>query len=173
MEFLVRPMEHTDIRAVYSIRLQEGVFRNLSAMPSDTLTSSEDFFTNTDPAYYHFYVAEARDQYDVQVVGAASLVISNKQRQRHVAALGIMVHEGFQGRGVGRALMERLIDLSDNWLALVRLELDVFADNKHAIRLYESLGFVQEGIKQKAQVRLGKYEDLAFMARINTGVLTC
>ncbi len=54
-------------------------------------------------------------------------------------------HDQWQGRGVGRALMEAAVDLADNWLSLTRLELTVFADNAPAIRLYERVGFEVEG----------------------------
>lgn len=41
---------------------------------------------------------------------------------------------------MGTTLMETLLDLADHWLMLVRVELEVFADNEQAIRLYEKLG---------------------------------
>ena len=168
MEIVVRPMEHTDIRIVHNIRLQEGNLPNLNSVPSDTLVNSEEFFTTADPASCHFYVAEVREGYEARVVGCASLTIPSRIRQRHSALIGIMVDERWHGRGVGRALMGSLVDLADNWLGLVRLELDVFADNERALRLYRSMGFVHEGTKAKATMRSGKYEDLAIMARIRT-----
>lgn len=52
-----------------------------------------------------------------------------------------MVRRDFQNQGIGRAMLEKVLDLADNWLMLVRLELTVFADNERAVHLYESLGF--------------------------------
>ncbi len=55
------------------------------------------------------------------------------------------VHDDFQNRGVGSALMAAMIELADNWLGLRRIELEVYADNAAAIHLYEKFGFVIEG----------------------------
>lgn len=89
---------------------------------------------------------------------------------RHVGAVGLFVHADYQGRGVGTTLMETLLDLADHWLMLVRVELEVFADNEQAIRLYEKLGFEKEGLLRMTTVRNGRYVDEYKMARIRPGV---
>lgn len=85
------------------------------------------------------------------------------------AALGIMVHNDFHGKGVGKRLMETLTDLADNWLMLKRTDLTVFPDNHAAIKLYEKFGFIVEGTMKYAAIRRGKYADLLMMARYNHG----
>jgi putative acetyltransferase len=80
-----------------------------------------------------------------------------------------MVHDDYVNQGIGRALMERLLDLADNWLGLKRVELDVMADNAPAIHLYESLGFEREGIKRAAMFRGGVFVDLLVMGRVREG----
>ena len=81
-----------------------------------------------------------------------------------------VLDDGYQGRGVGTTLMETLLDLADHWLMLVRVELEVFADNEQAIRLYEKLGFEKEGLLRMTTVRNGRYVDEYKMARIRPGV---
>ena len=78
----------------------------------------------------------------------------------------LMVHDQFQGRGIGRQLMEALLDIADNYLGLVRVELLVYTDNDSAVRLYERLGFAHEGIKRKCARRQGCLIDALMMARI-------
>jgi hypothetical protein len=39
------------------------------------------------------------------------------------------VHDDWQGKGVGAALMEAALDLADNWLNLTQVELNVYTDN--------------------------------------------
>jgi len=75
--------------------------------------------------------------------------------------VGLFVHADYQGRGVGTTLMETLLDLADHWLMLVRVELEVFADNEQAIRLYEKLGFRQVG-RRKNYYR-AEHEDALLM----------
>ena len=77
-----------------------------------------------------------------------------------------MVHKDYQGMGIGKKLMETIIDLADNWLMLKRIGLGVFVDNDRAIKLYKSFGFEVEGTKRCAAIRNGKYEDEFIMSRI-------
>jgi putative acetyltransferase len=76
------------------------------------------------------------------------------------------VHDDFCGRGIGSALMTALIDLSDNWLNLKRLELTVYVDNKPAIRLYGKFGFEVEGTRRADAFRDGRFVDSFAMARL-------
>ena len=76
------------------------------------------------------------------------------------------VHDDFQGRGVGTALMKAALDLADNWLNLKRVELTVFTDNARAVYLYEKLGFAVEGTHRAHAFRNGEYVDSYSMARI-------
>lgn len=50
---------------------------------------------------------------------------------------------------------------------LLRIELDVTADNEKAISLYQSPGFAIEGTKKYAIIKDGKYADLLMKARSN------
>lgn len=61
-----------------------------------------------------------------------------------VASLGMCVADGWRGRGVGRALMDAAIA----WARAAgahKVELQVWPHNDAARRLYERMGFVQEG----------------------------
>jgi putative acetyltransferase len=71
-----------------------------------------------------------------------------------------------QGKGVGTALMQALVDLADGWLNVFRLELTVFVDNRRAIALYRKFGFEIEGTHKAYALRAGEYVDAHFMARI-------
>lgn len=111
----------------------------------------------------YYLVAVAGDD----VVGMIGLhTFPNKPRRRHAAGVGIMVHEGWQGRGVGSALMRAGIELADNWLNLTRLELEVYTDNEAAIHLYERFGFEREGTLRRHAYRDGSYVDAYVMARL-------
>ena len=107
-------------------------------------------------------VAEVEDK----VVGYCDLT-TYTGRYGHIGMIGIMIHDGFHRRGVGRALMEAIVDLGENWLGLRRLELKVNVDNHPAIRLYKSLGFEEEGIARDVVLRAGCYVDAVMMARLN------
>lgn len=102
-----------------------------------------------------------------RVVGNAGLhAINDNPRQKHVCSLGISLVSAFQGRGVGRALMNACLDFADNWANYARVELTVHADNVRAVKLYESLGFEHEGRLRDYSFREGGYVDALFMGRV-------
>ena len=82
------------------------------------------------------------------------------------AALGIGVHDAWTGRGIGTALLATLLETADDWLGLRRIELMVYADNAHAIALYERFGFAREGLMRCHSFRAGRYVDTLAMARL-------
>ncbi len=101
-----------------------------------------------------------------EVVGGLTLSVSTNLRRRHVGHVGMAVRDDWQGRGVGTALMEAALELADNWLALIRVELDVYTDNDAALALYKKFGFVIEGTHTAFAFRDGVYVDAYSMARI-------
>lgn len=101
------------------------------------------------------------------VVGNAGIhAVSDNPRKKHVCSLGISITQGYQGRGVGRALMTACLDFADHWANYARVELTVHADNTRAIKLYESLGFQHEGRLRDFSFREGGYVDALFMGRL-------
>ena len=76
------------------------------------------------------------------------------------------VHDRWQGKGCGYALLSEALNLADRWLGLHRVELEVYTDNEHAIRLYERCGFEIEGTLRDYVFRDGVYADVHAMARL-------
>jgi putative acetyltransferase len=104
---------------------------------------------------------------DNRVVGLLGLeTFPNKPRRRHAGTFGISVHDDWQGKGIGGALLRACLDMADNWLNLTRLELEVYADNESAISLYERFGFEHEGTLRQHAFRNGQYVDSKVMARL-------
>src|SRR3712207_8890917 len=48
---------------------------------------------------------------------------------------------------------------ADNWLNVLRLELDVYVDNEPAVALYRKFDFEIEGTHRQAAFREGRYVD--------------
>lgn len=86
---------------------------------------------------------------------------------QHVGVIDLGVAPEFQGFGVGRAMMDQLLDLADTDV-LLRLELYVREDNARAIKLYESLGFRHEAAR-KSFVRLpdGRFVNDLIMVKLH------
>ena len=99
-------------------------------------------------------------------IGNIGLMVSERPRQRHMATVGMGVHDSYAGQGIGELLMRAALDIADNWLNLSRVELTVFADNDRAIRLYERMGFETEGLLRRFAFREGELVDAQIMARL-------
>jgi len=81
------------------------------------------------------------------------------------AEVGIMIGEkSVWNQGYGTEVMALLLRHGFRTLNLNRVYLQVFAENKRAIRTYEKVGFVHEGRKRQAVYKNGKYSDILFMS---------
>ena len=166
MEYTIRPAEPRDAWDISALRRMPGVFETILGNPGESRKKTEDMLAGLGPNDFMFVAVACADAGGERVIGSISLKVNANPRTRHAAGIGLMVRRDFQNQGIGRAMLEKVLDLADNWLMLVRLELTVFADNERAVHLYESLGFEREGIRRKAAVRNGVYMDEIAMARI-------
>ena len=164
MNYTIRPAGPEDAAGITALRRMPGVFENTAALPSERTARLQALLADL-PQNQHFLVAVAPDGL---VAGLAMLSVESNLRRRHSGGLGIMVRTDCQGQGIGTALLEAVLDLADNWLMLRRVELEVYADNQRAVRLYEKFGFETEGRKREAAVKNGAYVDLLVMARLRT-----
>ncbi len=85
------------------------------------------------------------------------------RRQDHVFDLGLVVSQSHWGQGVGRAMMERMIEEARSRGGR-KISLDFNSDNSKAQRMYERLGFVQEGRMRNQLCVDGQYKDLVMMS---------
>ena len=98
-------------------------------------------------------------------VGRATRLESN----RHVADIrGLAVAPDHQGRGLGRALVEAALDAARERGAR-KVTLRVLGPNTAARALYESCGFVVEGVRRDEFLLDGRYVDDVLMARHLSG----
>ncbi|MCX9155840.1 GNAT family N-acetyltransferase [Niveibacterium sp. 24ML] len=159
---LIRRATPGDAAAFARIFAQPAAQANTLQLPYPSAAMWTARLTENAPDL-HQLVAEV----DGLLVACASLRRNSEPRRAHAGEIGIGVDAAWQGRGVGRKLLAALIDLADNWLALHRIELRVFADNVAAIRLYESMGFVHEALLRGDGLRNGEFPDTAVMARLH------
>jgi L-phenylalanine/L-methionine N-acetyltransferase len=156
----VRASETSDVEAIAGIMNQPGVRRNTLGSGYRTTEATAAWFAGLPKRSINLCA-----ELDGQVVGHAGLLIA-PPRRAHSAGLGIGVHDAFQGRGIGTALLAALVECADLALGLRRLELTVFAGNAAAIALYRRFGFVEEGRSRGYAMRDGVLADVLHMARL-------
>jgi ribosomal protein S18 acetylase RimI-like enzyme len=86
----------------------------------------------------------------------------------HRGTLDMGVVPDYRGRGIGARLMDQALKQAFA-TGFVRVELSVRADNTRAIRLYEKVGFVREGVLRDAVFVDGEFHDAIAMALIDRG----
>ena len=159
----VRSQEPQDAAAVSALMGQPGTFEGTLQLPDMPVASRLEFLQKVDPAGCRLVAVVGE-----RIVGAAGLhTVSTSLRRAHVRGLGIGIASDWQGRGVGRLLIARLLSWADNWSGVLRVELTVHADNDRAIALYRSMGFVEEGTHRAFTLKDGRYVDALFMARLH------
>ncbi|HWP79315.1 MAG TPA: hypothetical protein VN446_01625 [Candidatus Acidoferrum sp.] len=117
----------------------------------------------------HFFLAHREDQREV--VGIAGLSVGSTPRTCYTGRLILIVRQSEYKYGLHRKLLERLLDLADNWLKLVRTEITVTGDSEQYLRFFASYGFQVESVGAKSLYREGYFEDEYHLVRIG-GVLS-
>lgn len=159
-QIVVRACEPSDMETIADIMSQPGVRCGTLTLGYRTAESMTAWFAKLPPGSINLCAV-----LDGRVIGHAGLMIA-PPRRAHSAGLGISVHDAYQRRGVGSALLAALVDCADRSLGLRRLELTVFTDNTPAIALYRRFGFVEEGRSRGYAMRDGVLADALHMARL-------
>jgi ribosomal protein S18 acetylase RimI-like enzyme len=103
---------------------------------------------------------------DDEVIGLLLLEGAPLLRLYDVARLTMAVTPAHRGGGVGRALMQHAMTCADTSGLIRKIELLTRANNERALRLYKSLGFVEEGrLRERLRLEDGTYLDDVCMAR--------
>ena len=98
------------------------------------------------------------------IIGFLFFIANAKRKISHTGELGVSVHPKYQGLGIGQLLIETLLKWARQNVQIEKVYLQVFATNHHAIKLYEKLGFIEEGRHIKAIKQLnGQYVDIIQM----------
>ncbi|ASA57744.1 MULTISPECIES: GNAT family N-acetyltransferase [Vibrio] len=161
MKGKIRSAESTDAKAIKEIYECEHTYTGTLQLPYPSIATWEKRVSNV-PENVYQYVALL----DGEIVGHIGFEICKNPRRRHVGSFGMGVKDHVQGRGVGSQLLTTVVELSDKWLNLRRLEVEVYADNERAINLYKKFGFQIEGESVDYAFRNGKYVNVYHMARV-------
>lgn len=160
---VVRRVKPDDYEALYDLYSQPGVIRGTLQMPFPSMEVWRERASGHTSGFYNLVAT-----IDERPVGQLGLQVPANPRRAHTGSIGMAVHDAWQGRGVGSALMTAALDLADRWLNLSRIELQVFVDNEPALRLYRRTGFEVEGRLVAFALRDGTLADVFAMARLRS-----
>ena len=102
---------------------------------------------------------------DSRVVGwIAASAVSDRCVYGGVVENSIYVGADARGKGVGRALLERLIDSTER-AGVWTIETGIFPENEASIRLHERAGFETVGVRKRLGKHNGVWRDVVLLER--------
>jgi L-amino acid N-acyltransferase YncA len=152
---LVRPLDPDDYPAVAGV-FAEGIATGLA-----TFETSVPTWEDWDAGHLreHRFVAEL----DGEVVGWVAVVpYSRRAVYRGVGEESVYVAERARGRGVGRALLEAVIESARDG-GLWTLQAGIFPDNLPSLELHRRLGFREIGVRERIGQLDGVWRDVTLL----------
>ena len=86
------------------------------------------------------FIAENDEKH---IVGCATLCVFESPTGRKASVEDVVVSSAYRGQGIGRTLLQRIIDFAGSKLSPIDLRLTSNPSRKEANALYQALGFVQ------------------------------
>jgi phosphinothricin acetyltransferase len=109
---------------------------------------------------------------DGSVVGwAAVSPASSRHCYRGVGEVSVYVDEAARGSGVGRALLETLVERSEQ-AGYWTLTAGMFPENEASLRLHKACGFREVGVRERLGESGGVWRDVLLLERRSTLVGT-
>lgn len=100
------------------------------------------------------------------LIGISGLDMETKA-MKHVGIFGISIAKEYRGEGIGKLLMQSVLEEGEKNIPQLRIvELGVFANNPIAFAMYKKFGFVQHGSLPQGVLRKGEYHDHHLMHKV-------
>jgi phosphinothricin acetyltransferase len=163
METLIRPSKAADVAAIAEI-YGHHVLNGLASFELLAPSADEIGKRRADVVGKNFpyLTAEA----DGRVVGYAyASLYRTRPAYRHTLEDSVYVHKDFHGRGIGRLLLNALIEACEK--AGCRQLIAVIGDSENhgSIKLHEACGFELVGIMKAVGFKFGRWVDSVYMQR--------
>jgi RimJ/RimL family protein N-acetyltransferase len=158
-----RPEDAGEILACLQKISQETEFLSMGIEgPRYTLEEQRAFLVSAQNDPGSLYLIAFRDE---QVVGLLSFSAGKRKRISHAGEFTLAILQDWGGMGIGKAMLHRLISWS-HANGIHKINLEVRTENKRAVDLYLSCGFIIEGLITRTVFYNGGYHDSYAMGLI-------
>lgn len=180
LDYRVRPATPADAEAICRI-YNQGIEDRLATLETELRTPDERRQWLANRSERHpVIVAEPTDPVTFSASPPTSLpehappgpiawgslnIFNARPAYRHVADFSVYVEREWRGKGVGRVLLTRLVELGRE-LGYHKLVLSAFPFNTAGVALYERLGFRTVGIYKEQGLLDDKWVDTIIMERL-------
>jgi RimJ/RimL family protein N-acetyltransferase len=146
-------------------------FYNVVGGETDFLSFGANEFKRDLREYEDYITATSKEQnstmllalIDSEIISIATINSSQKERTKHVGTLGIVISKKYTGLGLGKTLMNDLIEWTKQNEVTKKISLVTNENNAVAIELYKKLGFEVEGLLKKDNFIRGSYSNTVVM----------
>ena len=130
--------------------------RNLLKSPY-LLTHPEDFNPTVEQTQSWIQFHREKDNCVLMIAECARKVIAvqnltgkQARKVRHRADYGVAILKEWRGMGIGKILLEVMIDWARKNSVIELMQLEVYAENQVARSMYRQAGFVEDGYQKNA-----------------------
>ncbi|MDD3284708.1 MAG: GNAT family protein [Patescibacteria group bacterium] len=158
----IRSHQKTDIpfRVKWLNNVDANIFIGRELNKKTTLKKEKEWFDNYKKDKNKKFFTILDNKKPIGFMGLSNINKINKN-----CDLFIMIGEDdYRGKGIGKIVMDWLINYGFNKLKLHKINLGVVRENKFAIKLYKKLGFKIEGKMIEEMMYKNKYHDFYLMA---------
>jgi phosphinothricin acetyltransferase len=162
----LRPATPADAAAICQI-YNQGIEDRIATLETELRTPEErgQWLAVRGPKHPVFVAMETSDP-EGTIVGWGSLNVYNaRPAYQYVADFSIYIERGWRGKGVGRRLLEHLIEQARH-LGYHKMMLSTFPFNATGVALYERLGFTRVGVLHEMGQLDGRWVDTLIMEKL-------
>lgn len=161
----LRAREPEDEPLLYRWFNDPEVIENLTVRYPLSHAAERDFIER------HSMIGYSNASFGVETIAEGRLIggaeLGGASPENRSAVLGIALGDKqFWNSGHGTDTMRTLCRFGFEMMNLHRIELDVYATNERARRVYEKVGFKLEGVRREAVYKFGRYQDVFVMGML-------
>jgi L-amino acid N-acyltransferase YncA len=168
-ELAIRPATAEDAGALCLI-YNQGIEDRIATLETELRTPEErrQWLAARSPRHPVFVaIAASPSGEDMKtVIGWSSLNVYNpRPAYQHVADFSVYIERAWRGKGVGRRLLEHLIERA-RAIGYHKMMLSTFPFNASGVALYERLGFTRIGVCHEMGQLDGRWIDTLIMEKL-------
>lgn len=159
---ILREIEDDDLKYIVNWRNDVDILKWLFSYLPLSLSKQRRWYERylSDDTSQIFIIEQKQESKSIGTIGLTGIDHKNQK-----AEIGILIEKGAQNSGFGLESIKMLLDYAFDEMNLRKITARLFQDNIPAIKLYEKIGFVKEGILIDEIYKSGKYKNVVIMAK--------
>jgi diamine N-acetyltransferase len=166
----IRALEPEDVEVLYNWENDQRIWHLSNTITPLSRFTLEQYVLNAGQDLYatrqmRLMVDLVKAQNGVKTIGSVDLFEFEPAHRR--AGVGILIHEGFRGKGYASEALDLLIGYAFETLHMHQLFANIYTDNHESTRLFESKGFRLIGTKKDWNLLKNQWQDESMFQLIN------